>query len=128
MTEPQSPSLEELLPGMRDAFFEIIWPTFRWVESIWIKESKGQFHLFVEATAAQDDKEWDDFDYLVREVLKGVERLLDRLEPNSKHKIAHKIQHGPSVPKGRGYRELMSDRVFRKIAKRHAPWRLENGR
>ena len=84
--------------------------------------------LFVEATATQVDKEWDDFDYLAGEVFKGVERLLDELAPNSKHKIEHTIQHGPSVPKDRGYQELMSARVFKEIAEKHAPWRLENGR
>jgi len=129
MKKPQGPTFDELLPGMQAAFFEILWPTFRWIQSIWIKESKkSEFQLFVEATATQDNKEWDDFDYLAGEVFKGVERLLDESAPNSKHKIKHTIQHGPSVPKDHEYRELMSDRVFKKIAKKHAPWRLDNGR
>jgi hypothetical protein len=127
MTAPRSTTLDELLPGMQHAFFDTVWPTFRWIKSIWIKESKGQFHLFVEATAAQDDKEWDDFNYLSGEVFKAVERLLDELAPNSKHKIEYTIQHGPAVPKD-GYRELMSDRVFKKVAKKHAPRRLKLGR
>ena len=128
MTKPQRTTFDELLPGMQHAFFETVWPAFRWIKSIWIKESDGQFHLFVEAITAQDDKEWNDFDYLAGEVFRAVERLLDELAPNSKHKIKHTIQHGPSVPKDRGYRELMSDRVFKAIAKKHAPWRLEGGR
>jgi hypothetical protein len=32
------------------------------------------------------------------------------------------------VPRGVGYRILMSDGVFREIARRRAPWRLEGGR
>ena len=128
MNKSQSPILDELLPGMQVAFFEVIWPTFRWIQGIWIKENKDQFDLFVEATAPQDDKEWDDFDYLAGQVFKVAEKLLDESAPDSKHKIKYTIQHGPSVPKDHGYRELMSDRVFKKIAKRDAPWRLENGR
>jgi hypothetical protein len=112
MTKPQRTLLERL-PGLQLAFCEIIWPAFRWIQSVWIKESKGQFDLFVEATATQDEKEWDDFDYLAGQVFNAGE----------KHKI-----HGSTVPKDRGYRELMSDRVFKAIAKKHAPWRLENGR
>src|SRR5258708_2555921 len=113
MTESRSMTLEELLPGMQHAFFETVWPAFRWIKGIWIKGCKNEFHLFVEATAAQDDKEWDDFDYLAGKVFEAVERLLDELAPDSKHKIKHTIQHGPTVPKDRGYRELMSDRVFK---------------
>jgi hypothetical protein len=128
MTEPRRMTLEELLPGMQHAFFDTVWPAFRWIQSIWIKEGNGRFHLFVEAAAMQNKKEWDDFDYLAGKVFKAVERLLDELAPDVKHKIKHTIQYGPSVPKDRGYQELMSDGMFKKIAKEHAPWRLENGR
>lgn len=128
MAKPRSTTLDELLPGMQHAFFDTVWPAFTWLKSIWIRESNGQFQLFVEASAAQDDKEWDDFDYLAGEVFKAAERLLDELEPKLKHKIKHTIQYGPAVPKDGGYRELMSARVFKKIAKKHAPWRLERGR
>jgi hypothetical protein len=82
----------------------------------------------VQAAAAQDEKEWDDFHYLSGEVFKAVERLLDELAPSSKHKIEYRIQHGPTVPQDAGYRELMSDRVFKKLAKKHAPRRLRLGR
>ncbi len=128
MTELRSMRLDELLPGMQHAVFELIWDAFPWIKSIWIKANKDRFYIFVEATARQDEKEWDDLDYLVRNLLEGVEKLLDELTPNSQHKIKHTIQHGRSVPRDDGYRELMSDRVFKKIAKRIAPWRLENGR
>jgi hypothetical protein len=121
-------TLDKLLPGMQHAFFDTVWPTFRWVKSIWIKGNEYQFHLFVEETAAQNDKEWDDFHYLAGRVFKAVERLLDELAPSSKHKVEFMVQHGPIVPKDRGYRELMSDRVFKNIAKKHAPWRLAGGR
>jgi hypothetical protein len=117
MTAIRRRSLDEELVGLQLAFFEIIWDVFPWIKSVWIKENKGEFQVFVETRAAQDDKEWDDFNYLAEEVFNAGE----------KHKIRHTILHGPDVPKDAGYRELMSDRLFRKITKRHAPWRLENG-
>ena len=65
---------------------------------------------------------------------RAVERLVSQVddakterEPNSKHKIEYKIQNGLTVPQDDGYRELMSDRLFKKIAKKHAPWRLGAG-
>jgi hypothetical protein len=128
MTKPQSPKLDELLRGMQLSFFEIIWPVFQWMESIWVRENNGKFDLFVETKTTPDEKEWADVDYLVREVLTGGERVLDELAPGSKHKIEYEIQRGPAVPKDRGYRELMSEKVFKTIARKHAPWRLESGR
>ena len=121
----QVPPLDELLPGMRAAFFETVWPAFQWIQSIWVKARRDQFHLFVVATAEQDKKEWDDFDYLAGAVFKSLQRALDEREPNSKYKIEYRIQNGLTVPQDDGYCELMSDRVYERIAKRHAPWRLE---
>jgi len=118
MTESQRRSLVEELPGLQLAFFEVIWFAFPWIQSIWIKEGKGQYQVFVQAAAAQDQKEWDDFDYLAEEAFNAGEE----------HEIEHTTRHGSATPKHRGYRELMSDRLFKKFAKRHAPWRLERGR
>src|SRR5437660_5871796 len=127
MMEPQSPTLDELLPGMRFAFFELMWPGFEWIKSLWIGKSDGRYQLFVQTTGPQDKKKWDRFNYLAGRVFKGVERLLDELAPNSKHTIEHTIQYGPSVPQDGEYQELMSARVFKEIAEKHAPWRLEGG-
>jgi hypothetical protein len=113
---------------MQLAFFEFMWPGFRWIESLWIRESGGQYQLFVQTGAQQDKEKLDGFDYLAGEIFKGAERMLDEVEPGSKHKIEYTTHHGPAVPKDRGYRELMSESVFKKIASEHAPWRLESSR
>src|SRR5258708_29537634 len=129
MSEPRRTALYVLLPGLRVAFFEMIWPAFRWIQSIWIKESDGQFQLFVEAAAPQNEKERDDFDYLVGQVLAQLQKSRADLMPElAKYKIEHTIQYGATVPQDGGYQVLMSDGWFKKIAKRYAPWRLENGR
>src|SRR5262249_49197195 len=128
MTKSKYSTLDAMLPGLQLSFFEFIWDAFPWIKSIWIRESNRQLQLFVETTDDQDKREWDDLNYLVRERFDVREKLLDEQEPNSKHGLEHTIQHGPAVPKNRGYRELMSDRLFRKIAKKHAPGRLRLGR
>jgi hypothetical protein len=128
MTKPNPESLDEMLLSLQVSFFEFVWDAFWWIESIWIREGNSQFELFVVTPEPQDEKEWDDFDFLVRERFETQERALDRLEPEAKHKISYTIRHGSAVPKHQGYRELMSSRVFRMIAKRYAPWRREIGR
>jgi hypothetical protein len=128
MRKPQHTAVDELVSGLQLPVFEIIWPAFRWIRSIWIKESKGEFQVFAEVNAPQDKKRLERFEYLMREMFDEGEELLDELEPSSKHTIRFAVQYGPAVPKDLGYQEMMSDRVFKKIAKKRAPWRLENGR
>ncbi len=123
MTKPKHASLDDMLAGFQLVFFEVIWDAFPWIKSVWIREGHGQFQLFVETTEPQDGREWDDFDYLVREMFEEGQKVLNRFEPQTKHEIKYAIQHGPTVPNRHGYRELMSDKVFKKIAKKHAPWR-----
>src|SRR5947208_3764487 len=129
MSEPQRTALYVLLPVLRAAFFDFIWPTFRWTQSIWIKESDGQFQVFVQAAAPPNEKEQDDFDYLVGQVLKQLQKSNADVMPElATYTIEFMVQYGGSVPQDGGYQELMSDRWFKKMAKRFAPWRLENGR
>ena len=128
MTKSKHSTLDAMLPGFQLVFFEIIWPAFPWIKSIWIRENNRQLQLFVETADEQDEKEWEDFDYLVREWLDVKEKLLDEQEPDLKHELRYTVRHGSAVPEKRGYRELMSDRLFKKIAKEVAPSRLEIGR
>jgi hypothetical protein len=127
MTEDQRGILDKALPGLRLIFFEFMWPPFRWIRNLWIRERDGHYELFAEVHDMQDQTKLDGFSYLAGEILDEEEKVIDRLAPGSKHKIERRIQYGPSVPRDGGYQELMSDRVFRMIAKRHAPWRLDDG-
>jgi hypothetical protein len=128
MTKTHHVVLSELLPGMQDVFFEVIWRLFPWMRRIWIKESNGHFQLFVEATAAPDKQTSDNVAYHVKEAFTAAEQKYDEWFPDSKHSFQHTIQYGRSAPPNPGYRVLMSDRVFKRVAKEIAPWRLERGR
>jgi hypothetical protein len=129
MSEPQRTALYVLLPVLRAAFFDFIWPAFRWIQSIWIKESNRQFQLFVEAAAPPNEKEQDDFDYLVKRMLAQLQKSNADVMPElATYKIEFTVQYGASVPRDGGYQELMSDAWFKKMAAKFAPGRLENGR
>ena len=117
MTERRRRKLDELLPGMQLAIFEIIWFAFPWMQSIWIKESNTQLQFFVQAAGAPGEKEWEDCQRLVKE-------MVDVAVPNADHTI----RYGSTVPQAEGYLELMSDGLFKRIAKEVAPWRLDIAR
>jgi hypothetical protein len=104
-----------------------MWPPHRWIRSIWIRENNGQYQFFVQTVGAQDEEKLDGFSYLVGEILKGSERILDEQAPGTKHKIKYTIQYDSTVPRDGGYQELMSARIFKEIAEKHEPWRLEDG-
>ena len=112
---------------MQFVLVEFLWPPFRWIRSIWIRESNDQYQFFVQTDGTQGEEKLDGFSYLVGEILKRAEKMLDEEAPGPKHKIKYTIQYGSSVPRDSGYQELMSHSVFKKIAKEHAPWRLEEG-
>jgi len=129
MSEPKRTALYVLLPSLRVGFFYFIWPTFRWIQSIWIMESDRQFELFVETATLPNEKEQDDFDYLVGRMLGVLQRSNADLMPElATYMIKFTVRYGVSVPHDGGYQVLMSDGWFKKIANRFAPWRLENGR
>jgi hypothetical protein len=129
MTETRRVSLDdELLVGMQHALFEIVWPLFPWIRRLWIRESDGHFHLFVEMAAVPNKKTSDNVAHHIKRTLDAVGQGLDELFPGPKHLMEHTIQYGRSVPRNHGYRVLMSDGVFKRIAKEVAPWRLEDGR
>ena len=127
MTDRQNPPLDQLLPRLQFVLVEFMWPGYRWIRSVWIREGNGQYHLFVETKGAHDEEKLDGFSYLVGEILKGAEKILDEETPGSKHKIKYTIQFGSTVPRDGGYQELMSARIFKEIAEKHEPWRLDNG-
>ncbi len=128
MTKPQRPTVDELVSELRLLIFEFIWPTFKWIQGIWIKESRGAFIVFTQVHAMPKKISVERFEYVMREMFNESEEPRDELEPKSKDAIRFTVEYGPEVPKDRGYQELMSDRVFRMIAKRHAPSRLTIGR
>lgn len=117
MSEFQGKSLRELLPGMQLAVFEITWFTFPWIHSIWIKQNNGQIQFFVEVASAPSEDEQENCRRLLKEMLDVAMPYTD-----------HTVEYGPMGSQVDGYHELMSDRLFKAIASKVAPWRLEVGR
>lgn len=99
MTESQYASLDAMLFGLQLMSFEILWDAFPWMQSIWIREEGHRLQLFVQTAESQDEKEWDDLNYLLREMFDVEEKGLDEEEPGSKHKIEYSIEHGPLFQK-----------------------------
>jgi hypothetical protein len=107
------------LYGIQLTLFEIIWPCFPWMTAIRVKgDAKAcMFHVQVTHFPTEDDQE--DCERLLGEILDAV---LDDAE------LRLVVTYDRCPPMGSGYREVMSELIFKKIAADVAPWRLEAGR
>ncbi len=122
MTDDQHGRLGGLLAGIQRGIFEVIWPAFRWIKSIWVKK-EGQVRFFVQVAELPDEEDWEDCQRLVKELLDVAARTY-----GAELSAGYTIQYGLEAPQDQEYLELMSDRVFKQIAQEVAPWRLNSGR
>jgi hypothetical protein len=118
------PSWDRQLAGLQVGVFEALWPGFDWLRAIWVRRGAGRVHFHVQAAALPNDEERDAFGDLIG-VLVEAGREVDPASFRSGFTIRYGLRR---VPRGVGYRIVMSDRVFREIARKRAPWRLANGR
>lgn len=103
-----------IIAGLQLAIFEIIWGGFDWIERIFFKMSKTDSAIYFECREEPSNKDWDDCCYLIGEMLDvmfGNDRVRD---------ISRSVGKRPSEE----FVEIMSSSIFRKIAEKHAPWRL----
>src|SRR5918993_5721885 len=100
MTNDRQDRFDGLLAGIQLGIFEVIWPTFRWIESIWVKKG-DQFHLFIQVAELPGEEEWEDFQRLAKE-------LLDVAARNYRAELSagYVIQRGLQAPQNREYLEL----------------------
>ena len=124
MTKISRDKWERLLNGMSHAVFEVTWSAFPWMKQIWIKNSAGRAHFIVQVAEAVA-KEEDEFCRQDAQTLVEAVRNIDPTLFPAGYTLRYSRRR---VPRGMGYRTLMSDRLFREIAKKKAPWRLERGR
>lgn len=111
--------LEKKLPGIQLALFELIWPSFDWIKAVYVASSSNQCSVHVQAAHLPSHVEWDDCARLLGELFDAV--LADT-------KLHLDLTHDKSLPAQPGYREVMSQDIFKTIAKDVAPWRLDAGR
>jgi hypothetical protein len=123
MTKHRRGKLDRLLPGMQLAIFEVVWAVFPWIGAIWLKRSDHLVQLFIKVASVPGEDEREDCDRLLGEVIEAGARY-DAATFGGRHTI----RYGYAVPAQEGFVELMSDRVFRAIARKRAPWRLRRGR
>jgi hypothetical protein len=113
---------DRMLNGMRYGVFNVMWPS-PGIKEMWVRYSGDRAHFFIHAPEMLSE---DDRDHVRRNVEVMIEagKELDR----AVFRGGYEIRYGRRrVARGMGYRTLMSDRLFREIARKHAPWRLESG-
>ena len=107
------------LAGIQLALFELIWPSFDWIDTIYVASSPNKCSVHVQAAHLPSPGEWDDCERLLGEVFGAV-----LAEAN----LHLNLTHDKNPPARLGYQEVMSHDIFKMIAKDVAPWRLDAGR
>lgn len=117
---PSIDHVEEHLPGLQLAFFEIVWPAFDWLGAIGLRPEPGHVvSVQLRASELPTKGDLDDCKRLLRDVL-------DAAFAGVKVKI-HITKDKPGA-EVKGWYLGMSPDLFKVIASSHAPWRLERGR
>jgi hypothetical protein len=111
--------VDEKLPGIQLALFELIWPAFEWIDSIHVKADSSTCFVHVQAAELPGAAEQADCERLIGEIFEAV------LAGTPLRLKVTQIKHAPAES---GYREAISGDIFKMIAKDVAPWRLDAGR
>lgn len=122
MSDPPSYALRKALHGIQLGVFEVVWSTFPWIRTIWIR-SEGRPHLHIQTAATPEQKDKDDCVRLLQELVEVARQYHPGV-----FGIDPAFFFDPGPPGDMGYIELMSDNIFRQIAEQYAPWRLTRGR
>jgi len=120
MTDREDRDLLGLFAALQLGIFEVIWPAFPWIGKIWATY-QDRLRLFVETPDLPGPEAQSDFERLLGE-------LLDAARARSPLTLgaASEVEYGSSSP--HGFSELFSESIFKQVAQRHAPWRLDQGR
>lgn len=105
-------------PGLQLAVFETVWPAFVDLRRLLCSvDTNGQLHFVIEWNGVPTAADRHDCEYLLREIGQAA------FGPHSVCCVTWAEQASSA-----GYREVMSDEVFRIIATEVAPHRLAAGR
>jgi hypothetical protein len=103
-----------IMAGLQLAIFELIWGSYDWTERIYLRMGEKSVEVYFECKREPPDEQWESCCYLIDEML-DVMFENDRLRD-----ISWKLER----PSNEEFVEIMSDSIFREIAKSLAPWRL----
>jgi hypothetical protein len=111
--------IDKKFAGIQLAFFEMIWPIYDWIEVIYVGSKPDGCFVHLHVNQLPDAKEQDACKRLLGDVLEVV------LE-GSGTPLTVSFSKSSTAPNG--FKEALSDDIFKMIAQEVAPWRLDVGR
>jgi len=111
-------TLDQLIPGIQLAIFEILWSAQPGLRRVLIQKDENALTMHFEWMSPPTSEERDSAEYLMQEVFDIA--FADRIP-------SIRFVSGTTTP-AEPYYELMSETVFKAIAADHAPWRIAAGR
>lgn len=107
------------IAGIQLALFEVIWPTFEWIDSIYLKSGENACVICVQSEVRPSDEEWNGCRRLINEILDIA--FCEKV-------IQQRIFWQQNKPEGSDYIEIMTPAIFEEIAREVDPSRLDVGR
>jgi hypothetical protein len=111
-------TLDQLIPRIQLAIFEILWSAQPRLRRVLIQEGNHALTIHFEWSSPSTSEERDSAEYLMQEVIDIA--FADRI-PSTRFVSDTTAPPEPCC-------ELMSESIFKAIAAAHAPWRLASGR
>ncbi len=105
--------------GIQLALFEIIWPTFQWIDRIYMKSDPSACIICIQSASKPSDEDWDDCCRLINEIL---DMAFDG------QAVQQRIVWEQDKPESDDYLKIMSPSIFEEIAREVDPSRLDAGR
>jgi hypothetical protein len=109
---------ERMVHGIQLSVFEVLWPSVVTLDALFIRSKPSGFDFYFRFNQAPSADERETCIRLMGEIVEAA-------YPGRKRQVRYLF--GTSAPMG-NFRELMSCRLFERIAEVHAPWRLRTGR
>ncbi|MEC3767504.1 hypothetical protein [Cupriavidus sp. SS-3] len=107
------------LAGIQLGIFEIIWPAYPWIDQVAFRPNGRICSVHIQSHVEPIAEEWEGLTRLMRELFDVA------CDSASLHLVFEISSTGASE---RTHIVAMSDSLFKVIASKVAPWRLNNGR
>jgi len=112
------PILDELVPGIQLAVFEIVWPAHPNLDRILFRVDDHMLDVYFQWRSAPTEVDRESSERLMQET---IDVAFDGKAPSIRFV-------SEAAPPSEQYHELMSEPIFKSIASAVAPWRLKAGR
>ena len=110
---------EARLLGFQVLIFEMNWPSFKWIRSVFAQFFPGTVMLWIDCSEPPPASSVEACSAMFKEIFEVVYGGRSR---------ELMLEYRDAAPNSADFKMIMSDEIFKRLAKEVAPWRLNDGR